>query len=66
MFDGFFVCGIFIPDEDGNLVQATYHYKLEDWDRFDVPELERAPEWDGHTPGISLTRLEYLAKNPLK
>ena len=66
MFEGFFVCGIYIPDEKGNMVQATYHYKLEDWDRFDVPELDRAPKWDGHTPGISLERLEYLAKNPLK
>lgn len=27
----------------------TYHYKLENWNLFNVRELEKAPEWDGHT-----------------
>ena len=44
MFPGYFIVGITTP-----LGQYTYHYKLEHWDFFRVPELERAPEWDGHT-----------------
>ena len=27
----------------------TYHYELKDWDLFNCEELDRAPEWDGHT-----------------
>lgn len=27
----------------------TYHYQNEHWDLFDIPEIETAPEWDGHT-----------------
>lgn len=44
MFPGYFVVGI-------NTLQGpyTYHYKLEHWDLFRVPELKLAPEWDGHT-----------------
>ena len=44
MFPGYFIVGITTPQG-----QYTYHYKLEHWDLFKVPELERAPEWDGHT-----------------
>lgn len=44
MFPGYFIVGITTP-----LGQYTYHYKLEHWDLFKVPELKRAPEWDGHT-----------------
>ena len=44
MFPGYFVVGINTPQG-----QYTYHYKLEYWDLFKVTELDRAPEWDGHT-----------------
>ena len=44
MFPGYFIVGITTPQG-----QYTYHYKLEHWDFFKVPELERAPAWDGHT-----------------
>lgn len=31
--------------------QYTYHYHIDEyWDLFDVEELERAPEFDGHQP----------------
>lgn len=52
MYDGYFICGV-------NTVcgQATYHYALEYWDLFKVPELDRAPEWDGHTPAVAAARL---------
>lgn len=41
---GWFIVGIDTPDG-----QYTYHYELKDWDLFKCKELERAPEWDGHT-----------------
>jgi len=44
MFPGYFIVGINTP-----LGQYTYHYKLEYWDLFTVPERDRAPQWDGHT-----------------
>lgn len=36
---------------------VTNHYKQEHWNLFDIPEVETAPEWDGHTPAIALERL---------
>lgn len=41
---GWFIVGCNTPKG-----QFTYHYRLAAWDLFKVPELERAPEWDGHT-----------------
>ena len=46
-----FIVGCDTPDG-----QFTYHYRLEYWDLFKVPELERAPKWDGHT-SRNVTRL---------
>jgi len=37
--------------------QVTNHYKTENWDLFDVPEVEQAPTWDGHSPAIAAERL---------
>lgn len=45
MFDGDFIVGFTTPKG-----QYSYHYKLENWDFFDVPVLDRAPEYDGHQP----------------
>ena len=39
------------------------HYKAEDWDLFQVPEVEKALyEFDGHTPQDVLVRLKNLIK----
>ena len=57
MFPGYFIVGITTPQG-----QYTYHYKLEHWDLFKVPELERAPEWDGHT-AKDVTRLASIDTN---
>ena len=57
MFEGCFIVGIDTPAG-----QATYHYKLEYWDLFDVTCLERAPEWDGHTPDEAIKRMTSLIK----
>lgn len=45
MFANMFIVGIETP-----MGQATYHYDVNPyWDYFDVPVLDKAPEWDGHT-----------------
>lgn len=45
MYDNYFIVGI--TTEKGNY---TYHYHMDNWHYFDVPEIEKAPEWDGHKP----------------
>ena len=55
MYDDMFIVGIQTPDG-----QATYHYHLDCWDLFDVVELDRAPEWDGHTPDQAIERIASL------
>lgn len=44
MFDDYFICGISTPRG-----MFTYHYHIDCWDYFKVPEVDFAPEWDGHT-----------------
>ena len=46
MFDGSFIIGFNTIEG-----QYSYHYKLEYWDLFNVEELDKAPEYDGHKPG---------------
>lgn len=56
MFDGMFIVGV-------NTLQgqATYHYDIEPyWDMFDCKEVERAPEWDGHTSEQAIERIATL------
>lgn len=44
MFENYFICGV-------NTVEGTftYHYHLDHWKEFNIPEIEKAPEYDGHT-----------------
>jgi len=49
--------GYFIVSMDLPTGQVSNHYKLDDWDQFEIPEVERAPEWDGHTPKIAADRI---------
>lgn len=44
MYDDYFIVGVKTPEGD-----FTYHYDLKHWDLFDVKELPRGVEWDGHT-----------------
>lgn len=37
--------------------QISNHYPLKDWNLFQIDEVERAPEWDGHTPADVAVRL---------
>ena len=56
MYDGMFIVGIETPDG-----QATYHYDVDPyWDIFDCRELDRAPEWDGHSPQQAIERIAAL------
>lgn len=56
MYDGMFIVGIDTPDG-----QATYHYDIEPyWGMFRCKELDRAPEWDGHTPEQAIERIGKL------
>lgn len=56
MYEGMFIVGIDTPDG-----QATYHYDIDPyWDMFECRELERAPEWDGHTPAQAIERIGRL------
>lgn len=57
MYDGMFIVGIETPDG-----QATYHYDIDPyWDMFKVKELEKTPEWDGHTPQVAIERIAKLS-----
>ena len=41
---GWFIVGVDTPEGP-----YTYHYELNDWELFHCPEIQKAPEWDGHT-----------------
>lgn len=44
--------------------QITNHYEMEDWDMFQVPEVEKAKhEFDGHTASDSLDRMKELIED---
>lgn len=54
MYENYFIVGITTPEGD-----YTYHYNMDYWNIFDVPEIEKAPMWDGHKPE-DITRLYSL------
>lgn len=44
--------------------QISYHYENRHWELFNIPELDTAWEWDGHTPNEADDRIEsYLKSN---
>ena len=62
MYEGMFIVGVDTPQG-----QATYHYDVEPyWDMFWCRELERAPEWDGHTSDDAIERIGLLRDVVLK
>lgn len=42
--------------------QISNHYEDKDWNLFNVPELETAWKWDGHTPNEVASRIEAYLK----
>ena len=58
MYSNMFIVGINTPQG-----QSTYHFDVNPyWKLFEVPELEFAPEWDGHTPDQAIERVKTLSK----
>lgn len=56
-FDGWFIAGIGIEKGD----QISYHLPVSKWDETDfIKELDKAPEWDGHTSADVLKRISEL------
>ncbi len=56
-FEGWFILGI--GKEKGK--QITYHLPLSKWNETEfATDMEKAPEWDGHTPADVLERLKNL------
>jgi hypothetical protein len=42
---------------------VTNHYKREDWALFTIPEVETAPEWDGHSSQEAARRLRVMLED---
>jgi len=61
MFNGDFIAGINTPNGT-----STYHIKLEYWDLFEVPEIDRAPKYDGYTANDVTSRILSLSKIKIK
>ena len=56
---GWFIVQAVLP----GIGQISNHYELKDWDLFNCQEVEKADEWDGHTPQDVIVRLrEFLTK----
>lgn len=43
--------------------QVSNHYRIEDWNLFNIPERWKADEWDGHTPVEAANRLYRFCMN---
>jgi len=50
---GWFVVCMSLP----SIGMVSNHYPAKDWEMFRVPEVEFAPEWDGHTSTDVIHRL---------
>lgn len=65
-FDGddCFGGGWFIVVADLPTGQISNHYKVDDWDLFDIPAAEKARlQYDGHTPDDVLKRMKALIQS---
>jgi hypothetical protein len=49
---GWFVVSVDLPSG-----QVTNHYQMKDWPLFQIDEVEKAPEWDGHSSQDVVKRL---------
>lgn len=43
--------------------QISNHYELSDWDKFNIPIMQQAYKWDGHTPEEAARRLEEFVSS---
>lgn len=60
MFEGYFIVGMTITEFTGPTKQISYHYKLQEWDRFNLMEIPNAPKYDGHTSNDVIQTLMSL------
>lgn len=51
-YEGWFIAGATLPS--GSI---SYHLPIKYWDLLEAQEMERAPEWDGHTSLDVLSRM---------
>lgn len=51
-YEGWFIAGM-----DTKWGQITYHMPNDMWHIVEAKELDKAPEWDGHTPNDVLGRI---------
>lgn len=62
VWEGWFILGVF--KEKGR--QITYHLPILEWDKCSfAEELDKAPDWDGHTSADVLERLNALIYMPV-
>lgn len=64
-FEDWFIMGITFEDKQGLKKQISYHLPMSDYIRAtDIVhprfQLDKAPEWDGHTPDDVVVRLEEI------
>ena len=59
--DGWFISGIELPSGK----QISYHLPENLFNKLMIPELEKAPEWDGHTPNDVVDRLMDWLGEPI-
>lgn len=52
MYEGYFI--VMALTERG---QISYHFEINDWYKFVIPEVERCPTWDKHTSDDVINRL---------
>lgn len=57
MFNGDFIVGLNTPEGP-----ASYHFKTEFWDLFDVKEIPNALKYDGYTSQQALERFRSILK----
>ena len=57
MFNGDFIAGINTPEGI-----ATYRFKLEFWDLFQIPEIEKEPKYDNYDNATVLKRIYSLSE----
>lgn len=58
MYEDYFIVGINTPEG-----QFSYHYHKDWWDKFEVPQLVKAPEFDGHTSDDIVRLLSIIEKD---
>ena len=54
--------GWFVVQAELPTGQVSNHYEDKYWDLFKVREVDKADEWDGHTPELAADRIERFIK----